>query len=373
MKKVNSNHVRVSVFFLILLVAGIRGFSQENINVGVLPLTEFETSVTLTPVFGSGGKMSLPVVIVWDKDKKEIKVEIKSNKSGEERFVYSFPEKTFYKKVMKSKKDVWFDKSMESGDKAVERCIDMPALSKVSYDIKKDVIRTLELKDAESKITYSFKVTASDNGDTCKIPMRLYVASSQKQKAGKTRKIEYLAKITIYIALWETCTNPEIERQISIINADAATMSEQKNSIFTELPQLTSATIKTKEAKSVPTEKEKKLSEQFAACDLLKAAIDNYNIALAELNSAIASYNTKFEEIKRRGQGGSQTQCSVVGQANEKLTELLLDAKNSKKSKASLQQEFERIKKTVEEPAFQKCKEYKVFNDLCKRIEARLK
>lgn len=373
--KANSNHVKVAVFFLFLLVASIGGFSQENINVGLLPQREFETTITLTPVFGMGKELTLPAVVVWDKDNKQIKVEIKSNRSNEERFVYSFPEKMFNKKVMKLKKTTWFDKGVESKDKAVERCVDIPALSNVAYENKKDVIRTLELKDAESKLTYSFKVTALKNGDTCRIPMRLYVASKQnlKAKSDKTRKIEYMAKFTLYIALWEACTNPEIEKQISLIKAEAITMSEQKIATLAELSQLTCATIRGKEAKIILSEKEKKLSEQFATCEALKEATENYNAILVELNSASLSYNAKLEEVKRRCSGGSQTQCSVVGQANEKLTELLLDIKNSKKSKASLQQEFERIKKTVDEPAFQKCKEYKVFNDLCNRIEARLK
>jgi len=372
--KVKSNQVRTTVFFLVVLAASVRGFSQENINIGLVPQKEFETVISLQPVFGAGKEVSLPAIIVWDSENKRINVEIRSNRSNEERFVYAFPEKMFYKKVMKSKKDTWFDKSMDSKDKAVERSIDIPALKNVAYENKKDGIRTLELKDAEAKIMFSLRVTSSKNGDTCKIPMKLYVASKQKQKAKseRVRKIEYLAKFTLYIALWDVCENPEVEKQMSTLNADISTMSEQKTSILSEMQNLSCNGIRTKEPKATSAEKEKKLAEQFMVCEQLSEAINKYNEVLNELNDAITAYNSKLEEVKRRC-SAPVSPCPAVNQANEKLTELLLDIKNSKKSKASLQQEFEKIKKMVEDPAAQKCKEYKVFKDLCSRIDTRLK
>jgi len=376
-KRANSSHVKITVFFLLMLVAGVRGFSQENITIGLLPENEFETSVTLRPAFGAGKEVILPVTLIWEKENKLIKMEVRSDKGNEERFVYAFPEKMFYKKIMKSRKDTWFDKSMKNKDKAVERCIDIAALSNVAYEGKKESIKMLELKDAESKLTFLLKVTSSNIGDTCRIPMKLYVASKQSQKAKseRVRKIEYLAKFTLNVSLWDVCNNPEIERQISTANLEIELMGEQKSLISAELSQLASEScnaIKAKELKSVLPEKEKKLAEQFLECELLKETIGKYNESLAELNSSIMAYNSKLTSMKRAC-AAPPSLCPLVTQANEKLTELLLDIKNSQKSKASLLQEFEKIKKTVEDPAAQKCKEYKVFKTLCSRIEIRLK
>jgi hypothetical protein len=67
--------------------------------------------------------------------------------------------------------------------------------------------------------------------------------------------------------------------------------------------------------------------------------------------------------------------CKPLYKANEQLTELLLDIKNSNPSNIkSLKQKYETIKKSVANPEYKKCKdEYKVFENLCSKIDNRLK
>jgi RNA recognition motif-containing protein len=117
---------------------------------------------------------------------------------------------------------------------------------------------------------------------------------------------------------------------------------------------------------------------QYTDCESLKGAIQTYNNLLEARNNAIRSYNTKLDERKRKCPttplSPSSVVCNNVYQANEKLTELLLDIRNNKQgSTAAFRREFEKIKNNVEDHAYKKCKEYKVFEDLCRRIETRLK
>ena len=67
--------------------------------------------------------------------------------------------------------------------------------------------------------------------------------------------------------------------------------------------------------------------------------------------------------------------CKALYKANEQLTELLLDIKNSTSSNLTpFKQKYETIKKSVANPEYKKCKEeYKTFESLCVKIENRLK
>ena len=66
--------------------------------------------------------------------------------------------------------------------------------------------------------------------------------------------------------------------------------------------------------------------------------------------------------------------CKTLHKANEQLTELLLDIKNSNSNLTPLKQKYETIKKSVANPEYKKCKEeYKVYESLCGKIDNRLK
>ena len=67
--------------------------------------------------------------------------------------------------------------------------------------------------------------------------------------------------------------------------------------------------------------------------------------------------------------------CKTLYKANEQLAELLLDIKNSNPSNlTSLKQKYEKIKKSVANPEYKKCKEeHRAFESLCSKIDNRLK
>jgi len=373
-------NIKMFLFFLFVVNISVRGFSQEDITIQLVPKKEYEKLLTFRPSPGEGKEVRLPLAVSWDFDTKLIKVEFRSNRNNPEIFIYSFPKLMFHKNVMKIKKDVWFDKGMKkySKDKTVEKSIDNETLVNVKLEEENNTIKTLEFRDPESKMTFYFREIASKKGSICKIPIKLYVASKET-KSKRDKKIEYPIKFTLCITLQDFCDNPDFNSIVESLLSEIENMRTQQETITSELgllPNLSCAKIK--ELKDMPSGKEKEFNPnknpQYNNCEYLKTVIKIYNETLGNRNNAIRNYNNKLSEIKRKCSGAENINCKILYQTNEKLAELLLDIKNSNQTNlSSFKQEYEKIKKNVADPDYKKCKEYKAFEDLCNRIDARLK
>ncbi|MCL1851365.1 MAG: hypothetical protein FWF70_08210 [Bacteroidetes bacterium] len=370
------------LFIFIFFIASLKCFSQgsTDIYVNVVPMRDCKTTIPLQPAFGMGPEANLLVTFNWDNNIGQLKM-IFYGDSDDGLFVYAFPKKQPYSKAMKEKDDVWFDKDMVKKymkDKKVVPCINESGLVNVILDGTPDVTRTLELRDPESRLIYYFKMNAED----CKIPVTLYVASKNAKtaKSPRDKKVEYLVKFTLNILTLEVCESPELKMVISYLDKETEKLLSQKDAAAAALDQLydlPSAKIKELQSKTVGTEEKftGTKDQQYNECDNLKASIARYNGALEDRNNTILIYNTILSDKKQKGGGGhaAAVDCRVLYQINEKLTELLLDIKNSKQSTASLKQKYDRIKSTINAD-YKTCKkEYGTFTDLCTRIENRLK
>jgi hypothetical protein len=371
---------KIKLFICILLVASLKVFSQgsTDVYVNVVPQRDCKTTIPLQPAFGIGKEAALPVTLNWDNNIGQIKIAFTGDDS-DELFIYAFPKKLPYSKVMKEKNDLWFDMKIikkYAKDKKVIPCINESALVSVQSDGANDVIKALEFRDPESRLTFYFKM----KGDNCKIPMTLYVASRETVKANSPRykKIEYPVKFTLNILLLEICEGPELKKVIDYLNAERENLLSQKNEVDAALDLLYE--LPAAKLKELPTKtmgKEERFigtkDQQYNECDNLKESINKYNEALEDRNNTIIVYNTILSEKKQKSSGGHAIDCRVLYQVNEKLTELLLDIKNGKQSTSSLKQKYDRIKSVVTAD-YKTCKkEYGAFVDLCDRIEKRLK
>jgi hypothetical protein len=281
---------------------------------------------------------------------------------------------------MKEKQDVWFDKDMVKKymkDKKVAPCINESGCVNVTLDGTLEATKTLEIRDPESRIIYYFKLTEN----SCNIPVTFYVASrnAKSAKSPKDKKVEYLVKFTLNILTLEVCESPELKLVIDYLDKETDKLLIQKDAAAAALDSVYDLpAAKLREMQSKTVGKEEKFTgtkdQQYNDCNNLKESILRYNQALEDRNNTIIVYNTILSEKKPKGSGQASTvDCRVLYQINEKLTELLLDIKNSKLSPAALKQKYDRLKSAVTAD-YKNCKkEYPAFTDLCKRIENRLK
>jgi len=368
--------------FILCIIASLQCFSQgsTDVYVNVVPMRDCKTTIPLQPAFGVGPEADLLVTLNWNNTIGQLKL-IFHGDSDDGVFIYAFPKKQPYSKAMKEKEDVWFDKTMIKKymkDKKVAPSINESGLSNVTLDGVLDVTKTLELRDPESRIIYYFKMNAED----CKIPVTLYVASRNPKaaKSPRDKKVDYLVKFTLNILTLEVCESPELRMVINYLDKETEKLLSQKDAAAAALDMLydlPTAKIKELQSKTVGTEEKftGTKDQQYNECDNLKESIAKYNEALEDRNNTILIYNTILNDKKQKGGGGGHAavDCRVLYQINEKLTELLLDIKNSKQSTASLKQKYDRIKNVVTAD-YKTCKkEYGTFTDLCSRIENRLK
>jgi len=371
--------IKLLLFFLIAIT--IKGFSQLNIDIyiSLVPMKESQTTIPLRPISGTGKEINIPATLQWYNKDGILKLELKGG-SAEEMFIYSFPNNQNYKKLMKERKEIWFDKKMIKKfmkTKMVEGCVNNNTLENVILDENDNILKALEFSDPQSKLTYFFR----KNEDNCKIPMTLYVASREniKPKSLRDRKIEYPAKFTLNIIFKEICENPDLNKVINYLDVEMLKLLKQKNEVLAALDSVYDLPCsKIKELKPKTIGKEEKFTgtkdQQYNECENLKESINDYNETLEARNNAINFYNSKLDERKQKcsGTSGATENCRTLYQINEKLTELLLDIKNSKQNSASLLQKYERIKNAVG-TEYKSCKkEYSTFLDLCSRIEKRL-
>jgi len=388
--KGNNTVAKRKMVFLVLLAVMSSGFSQEIVNVNLFPQNEYQTTITLRPMCGAGAELNLPITLLWEEN--ELTLTIKSDKNAGERFIYSFPKKMFYKDVKKMQKEVWFDKALLKKCKtkgAVEGVINANNLVNIKVIRPLEVVRVIEFLDVFSKVAYYFEIPDVNQEKTREITISLYVASKGKAKkdldknlknniqneAKRNMRVEYLAKFTLNITLQNVCDNPEVKGVVASLVSDAATMEAQKTKAVSELEALPSLNCtQIRKLTEMPIGKEEVTSvknPQYSGCVNLTAAIKAYNAALEARNTAIRAYNSELSDLKRKKCGGAGTDCKALVQANEKLAEILLDLKNAK-NKSPYKQEYDKIKKTIEaDPELKKCKEYKIFEGLCKKVEAR--
>ena len=380
--------MKIKLLLIFLLAITINGFSQLNIDlyINLVSMKETQTTIPLRPVSGQGKEITIPATLFWYNKDGKLKLELKGG-GAEEMFVYAFPAKQEYKKLMKNTKEIWFDKKMIKKflkKKMVEGCVDNNMLAGATLDENDNLIKALELRDPESRMTWFF----NKNGENCKIPMTLYVASRENvnPKSTRSRKIEYPTKFTLNIFFKEICDAPELNKVVDYLDAEMLKLLHQKNEVLAALDSVYDLPCaKIKELKQKTVGKEEKFTgtkdQQYNDCENLKQSINDYNETLEARNNAIYFYNSKLDERKQKcattpttTTGGGTENCRTLYQINEKLTELLLDVKNVKQSNiASFQQKYENIKGTVG-TEYKSCKkEYNTFLDLCSRIEKRLK
>ena len=383
--------MKIKLFFLLMLAATISGFSQPKKEIDVFSDKAFETTIDLRAFFGKGNEITVPVSILFSEQEKRFEIKFKGNSDNGGKFIYSFSETMFYKDVMKKNPKIWFDKGLKNKDKAVERSIDPAALENVKSERAKESIRMLDLGDPGSTLTFSFVKDPKDSTKTCKIPIRLYAAKKQLQKAKseKDRKIEYLTKFTLIITVQEICEQPELRKTIEDVTTEIKKLESQEEDVAVELellPDLFCPCHKVKGLKEKESDNKERITniidpryEQFADCKNLQTTITDYNLILSARNKAISAYNARIKELKKNCKDPiietppPPIQCSLVSQANKKLATLLLKIKNEEQALPASKREFESIKKTVEDPDFQRCEEYNGFKDFCSRIGERLK
>jgi len=371
---------KIKLLAFILITVCIKGFSQSStdIYVNVVPQRDCKTTIPLQPAFGVGKESILPVTLNWDNSIGQLKLTFTGD-DEDELFIYAFPAKLPFSKAMKEKKDLWFDMGIMkkyAKDKKALPCINETGLMNVVLDGGPDVIKSIEFRDPEARLVYYFKM----NEDNCKIPITLYVATRETEKAKSLRdkKVEYPVKFTLNILTLEICEGPELRKVIEYLDAETETLLSQKDEAATTLDALYDLpAAKIRELQPLTIGKEEKFTgtkdQQYNECENLKDAIRKYNDALDDRNNTIIIYNTILNDKKPKGAAQPSVDCRVLYQVNEKLTELLLDIKNSKQSTSSLKQKFDRIKSVVT-AEYKSCKkEYNTYLDLCSRIENRLK
>ena len=380
--------MKIRLFIFLLLALCLKGFPQLNMDIyiSLTPQKEFTTTIPLRPASGAGKEVNLPVYLTWYGNDGTVKIEFRGE-SSEELFIYSFPKKVSYKKIEKERKDVWFDKKMVKKymkDKTVEKGINENNLSGIRFDEPNDMIKTLEFRDPESKITCFFR----KEEESCRLPMTFYVASRENMsaKSPRNKKVEYPAKFTMNIMFKEVCESPDLNRIIEYLDGEMLKMLNQKNAVIAALDSVYDLPCsKVKDLKPKIVGKEEKFTgskdQQYNECVNLRESINDYNETLEARNDAINFYNTKLEERRQKcgGTGGTVSSapsedCRALYQINEKLTELLLDIKNCKQSDlAAYKQKYEKMKSGIG-AGYKSCKkEYNTFIDLCSRIDKRLK
>jgi len=371
---------KIKLCTFILILASIKVFSQGNMDlyVNLVPYKEYTTTIPLKEAI-------LPATLFWDSNIGQIRVTFMGDGS-DELFIYAFPKKQSFSKLMKEKKDLWFDKGIKKymKGKNVEKSIDDLVLENIISDAGNNVVKTLEFRDPESQLNFSFMIER----DNCKIPFTLYVASREflNAKSPRNKKIEYPTKFTFNILLQEICDGAELLRVIEYLDNETEKLLAQKDVVAAGLDSLYNLSCaKIKELKSKNPGKEEKFTgtkdQTYNECPNLKESIKTYNDALDERNNAILVYNSVLVEKKQKCPGSesvtrtsSSDNCKGLYQINEKLTELLLDSKNCKQSDIPiLKQKYDKIKNGVTSDHKNCSKEYNTFLDLCNRINKRLK
>ena len=397
MKVKTINYAKIAITLFILLTTTISGFSQ-SVTINVLEAQkEHEKTITLTPYSGTGDDVTFLISVKWNNEDRSIKVDFKS-KDATRRYIYSFPVLMFYKNVMKSEKETWFDKKLikTMKDKTVLKSIDENTLENVRLINVESSIKVLDVA-TEDQITFHF-IEQTSNGDACKIPMTLYVAT-RDFKGKKFKKVEYQAKLTLNITLNDICENPDIKNVVTSLDTEIGRMETQKKTITTELenlPKQNCSKIKSTSEKKTIKEEEKFSgikNQQYSDCENLKTALGKHNETIDEINSLIRSYNAKLNEMKKECPGGgggsggetpvitetsvqtSITSCDQLEQVTKKLLgEIYFPLSNKTRTDINAaKQEYEEIKRSANNATAKKCKEYKEFEKACNMTEKLLK
>lgn len=387
-RKENDNLVRRIIFLFILLTANIYGFSQGDIPIGLDPQKEVEKTITLSPLVGTGKPVNLLVSLNWDKEKKLIKVDFKGDNT-QEKFIYSFPTLMFYKNVMKTKTNTWFDKGMKNKymtERLVVRSIDVDALVNVKLESANNEIKVLEFKDSQSKLTFNFREQIAKKEDICKIPVTLYVASRENKKCSpqRNRKIEYQAKFTLIISLQDICDDPKLKELVGWLNRkteDMYTRNEEIKEDLNLLYNLSCTQIKLKEREKEEeeiTDIKDQQYQQYVACENLIAAKKTHNEILKDLNKTIRRYNSSLSDRKQacssRPVEVEPVKCEQLNKINGKLYDLCLDIRYKRINKGDGNRKYEEITESIDISDYKKCKEdLNAFNMYCNEIKKLLK
>ena len=383
--KTNTLYAKTKILLFLLFVVRIDGFSQDHITVALYPRTECEITISLQPSLGKGKEVNLPITLKWEKENKAVKIEFKGDRNSPERYIYAFPKLMFCKDVKKTRKEIWFDKALKQ--KTVERSIDNNALVNLVLEGDNDAIKTLVFRDPESRMTFYFKESSSQEGDYHIIPIKLYVASKEpiKPKSETDRKIEYLAKFTLHLALLENiCESPELKKMITELDEHVKEIQndiDQIKSETTDLARLSNDQKKDLDYRQ-PDGKEKKINisdKQYIVyrdCEKLKTSVTKYNAILDSYDKTVTAYNNKLgvssSSASSSSSSSSSASCQSLKTANEKLMNLYYRIEQSKKTNlSSLQSEYNKIKQQTE--INEKCKEYAAYKEWCKGIEKLLK
>jgi hypothetical protein len=372
---------------------------------------DFSTTIALITKEGNAAGINLPIVLNWDKNKEVIQLEFKPIQS--EKTVYFFTGMMFFNDVSKIKKEIWFSKEMEKKvlPKNTVRSISNNWLSNLILD-DSDVARSKISNLQNPGTILKFKIRDTD--EPCAIVMNLYIATDEK-KSGADKKIETISEVRLNISLLDLCLTLELTNAIDAYQVKIDNMGTQIKMLKAEMDNLEKFSCPTiKEYYGKPAIKEEKIHalkaqyQHYNDCENLKATISDYNATIDAWDLATRNFNSKLYELQAQCPDPEEEEdededepepepvvvlppvvsqpvytppvhvqpvnCQTMRQANERLAELLLDIKNSKSNElTTFKQVFEKVKHNVSEPGFKSCKEYKAYEDLCKRIETRLK
>ena len=300
--KINNIRMKIKAIIVLLFVAGNSGFSQENVNIVLNSQQEHKTTVTLRPLLGVGDKITIPVVLSWEKESKIIKVEFKGDERNKGKYIYSFSKPMHYKMVTKSKNNVWFDKEMKQKylvDRNVEKNVKDNELVNVRLENESpnNEINVLAFNDPAANLTFSFREAIPKNGNVYIIPMTFYVASfeSKKFKLERCRKIEYMAKFTLNITLQDICENADLTNAIAERYKEIEKMRTDIKTIESEKAELRWLTDEKKKElankQSIGTDKKiTKISDKYQDCENSKKAVKDYNDVIDDYNNFVNEF-----------------------------------------------------------------------------------
>ena len=375
------------LFILMLLAVSFEGFSITLEPDETKSIDNFE----LNPVRGAGNKTSLSVRLNWDKKNNLITVTFKNNSGG---YFYFFDIGATFSKIKELQKNVWFGKEIGKEVSRVEKYLNDDDLINVTPT---ETLNSIECLDYNSSQTFQFRLKSPEK-NSCKIAMKVYVASNKKKffLFKRNEKIEYMSNITLDITL---STPPPQVDCLKLENGLVLSTDKVKKStieVEKDYQKLINSPCESKKKKFKEKKNEQyniyivKDNNEYSICKNAKSIIDSYNAEVNSYNNTILKYNTYLDkpcppsplvDPPRRSVVVEPTEppcdCNSLKSAQDSLGSFFRKFSIEKIGKSQLRDKFNEVKKDFPE---KKCKEdcedtYKgyirVHNEIKKILEGK--
>ncbi len=370
--------MRTGCFIFILFFLSIKGFAQE-LNVTLYP--DNKDVVTKIGEF--------PVVLNWDNKANLIKIQLKGN-GRKDKFIYFFREIRLFKEIQEQDDEIWFSKKIqkEADRNLVKKFLDNKLQVNSVYKKGPEVMkRGAEIEYASlgaNTIGEFLFAVKNPEKDFSKITITAYIASEKENPklfSSRERVMEYIENFTFNVTLVSSfCGMPEMKAAVDSIREKTKELDNIEIEIVKFLTNCNRVSRLKDEAKQYKVELP--VSSKYAGCEEWEQAIKKNN----KIYEAIQLEQCKEEVVVAVKKPEPPVPCDLISKkldaANNQLRLLLLQIRTKKGDTATILEEYESIKASVNSvyvPAFNtKCATkkdkdvYKAYKGWCANIDEEL-